>query len=63
MRVGKHRGAFMENLITPNRIDHATGNPVINRFGCIEIPVSDMKRAVDFHENTLKLKKTHEHPV
>lgn len=36
---------------------------MIRKFGCIEIPVSDMKKAVDFYENTLKLKKTYEHPV
>jgi predicted enzyme related to lactoylglutathione lyase len=36
---------------------------MIKKIGCVEIPVSDMKRAVDFYEITLKLKKTYEHPV
>jgi predicted enzyme related to lactoylglutathione lyase len=36
---------------------------MIKKIGCVEIPVSDMKRAVDFYEGTLKLKKTYEHPV
>jgi len=36
---------------------------MIKRFGCIEIPVSDMDRAVAFYEDVLGLKKTYEHPV
>jgi predicted enzyme related to lactoylglutathione lyase len=42
--------------------DLTTWKVMIRKFGCIEIPVSDMKRAVDFYEN-LGLKKTYEHPV
>jgi predicted enzyme related to lactoylglutathione lyase len=36
---------------------------MITKIGCIELPVSDMDRAVDFYEKTLKLKKTYAHPV
>ncbi len=36
---------------------------MIRRIGCIELPVSDMKRAVAFYQNTLGLKKTYEHSV
>lgn len=36
---------------------------MIKKIGCIEIPVSDMERAVAFYENVLQLKKTYEHPV
>ncbi len=36
---------------------------MIKRIGCVELPVSDMKRAVAFYQNTLGLKKTYEHPV
>ena len=36
---------------------------MIKRFGCVEIPVSDMDRAVAFYEDVLGLKKTYEHPV
>lgn len=36
---------------------------MISKFGCIEIPVSDMGRAVAFYENVLGLEKTYEHPV
>lgn len=36
---------------------------MIKRIGCIEIPVSDMGKAVAFYENVLGLKKTYEHPV
>lgn len=36
---------------------------MIKKVGCIEIPVSDMNRAVAFYENVLGLKKAYEHPV
>ncbi len=36
---------------------------MIKKIGCIEIPVSNMERAVAFYENVLQLKKTYEHPV
>ncbi|MGB9693652.1 MAG: VOC family protein, partial [Fervidobacterium sp.] len=36
---------------------------MIKRVGCIEVPVSDMGRAVAFYENVLGLKKVYEHPV
>jgi len=36
---------------------------MIKRISCIEIPVSDMERAVAFYENVLGLKKAYEHPV
>ena len=36
---------------------------VINKFNCIELPISDMKRSIDFYENILGLKKIYEHPV
>jgi len=36
---------------------------MIKRIGCIEIPVSNMKKAVAFYENVLGLKKAYEHPV
>ena len=36
---------------------------MIKKFGCIEIPVSDMEKAVAFYENVLGLKKTYEQPV
>jgi len=36
---------------------------MINKIGCIEIPVSDMGKAIDFYENILRLRKTYEHPV
>ena len=36
---------------------------LINKLNCIELPISDMKRSVDFYENILGLKKTYEHPV
>jgi len=36
---------------------------MIKRFGCVEIPVSDMDRAVAFYEGVLGLKKTYAHPV
>lgn len=36
---------------------------MIKKVGCIEIPVSDMRRAVGFYESVMGLKKTYEHPV
>lgn len=36
---------------------------MIKKIGCIEIPVSDMERAVSFYKNVLGLKKAYEHPV
>lgn len=36
---------------------------MIKRIGCIEIPVSNMEKSVDFYENVLGLKKTYEHPA
>lgn len=36
---------------------------MIVKIGCIEVPVSDMERAVGFYENVLGLKKNYEHPV
>ena len=36
---------------------------MIKGISCIEVPVSDMARSVDFYENVLDLKKTYEHPV
>ena len=36
---------------------------LIRMIGCIEIPVSNMERAVAFYENVLGLKKVYEHPV
>lgn len=36
---------------------------MIQKIGCIEIPVSNMKESVDFYEDALGLKKTYEHPV
>jgi len=36
---------------------------MIRKIGCLEIPVSNMERAVAFYENVLQLRKTYEHPV
>lgn len=36
---------------------------MIKKIGCVEIPVSNMGKAVNFYENVLGLKKTYEHPV
>jgi catechol 2,3-dioxygenase-like lactoylglutathione lyase family enzyme len=36
---------------------------MIQRIGCMEIPVSNMEESVDFYENVLGLKKTYEYPV
>lgn len=36
---------------------------MIKRVSCIEVPVSDMGRAVTFYEETLGLSKEYEHPV
>jgi catechol 2,3-dioxygenase-like lactoylglutathione lyase family enzyme len=36
---------------------------MIKKIGCLEISVSDVKKAVSFYENVLGLKKTYEHPV
>lgn len=36
---------------------------MIKKIGCIEIPVSDMRKAVAFYRSVLGLKKTYEHPV
>ena len=36
---------------------------MIKKVSCIEIPVSDMEKAVSFYENVMGLKKTYEHPV
>ena len=36
---------------------------MIKGVGCVEIPVSDMDRAVAFYEDVLGLKKTYVHPV
>ena len=36
---------------------------MIRKIGCLEIPVSNMERAVAFYENMLQLRKTYEHPV
>jgi len=36
---------------------------MIKRISCIEIPVSDIEKAVAFYENVLGLKKSYEHPV
>ncbi len=36
---------------------------MIKKIGCVEVPVSDMDKAVAFYENILGLKKTYEHPV
>ena len=36
---------------------------MIQKIGCIEIPVSNMEKSVDFYENVLGLEKTYEHPV
>lgn len=36
---------------------------MIQKFGCIEIPVSNMEESVGFYENVLGLNKTYEHPV
>ena len=36
---------------------------MIRKIGCLEIPVSNMERAVAFYENVLQLIKTYEHPV
>lgn len=36
---------------------------MIKKIGCIEVPVSDMGKAVSFYENVLGLEKTYEHPV
>jgi len=36
---------------------------MIKKIGCVEIPVSDMKRSVAFYEELLGLKKSYEHPV
>jgi predicted enzyme related to lactoylglutathione lyase len=38
-------------------------NMMIKKIGCIEIPVSNMEKAVAFYENVLGLRKTYEHPV
>ena len=36
---------------------------MIKKIGCVEIPVLDMGKAVNFYENVLGLKNTYEHPV
>jgi len=36
---------------------------MIRKIGCLEIPVSNMERAIAFYENVLQLRKTYEHPV
>lgn len=36
---------------------------IIGRIRCIEMPVSNMEKAVSFYEKMLKLKKTYDHPV
>ena len=36
---------------------------MIKKIGCVEVPVSDMDKAVAFYENILGLKKMYEHPV
>jgi predicted enzyme related to lactoylglutathione lyase len=36
---------------------------MIKGISCIEVPVSDMAKSVDFYENVLGFKKTYEHPV
>jgi len=36
---------------------------MIKRIGCVEIPVSDMEKAVAFYENLLGLRKAYGHPV
>ncbi len=36
---------------------------MIKKISTIEIPVSNMKRAVSFYENVLGLKKSYDHPV
>lgn len=36
---------------------------MIKKFSCIEIPVSNMEKAVAFYENVLGLEKSYEHPV
>ena len=36
---------------------------MIQKIGCIEIPVSNMEESVGFYENVLGLEKTYEHPV
>lgn len=35
----------------------------IKKIGCIQIPVSNIKKAVAFYERVLGLKKTYENPV
>lgn len=36
---------------------------LISKLNCVELPVSNMKKSVDFYESILGLKKTYEHPV
>lgn len=36
---------------------------MFRRVSCVELPVSDMEKAVEFYENVLGLGKTYEHPV
>jgi len=36
---------------------------MINKIGCVEIPVSNMEKSAAFYEKILGLKKTYEHPV
>jgi len=36
---------------------------MIKKISCIEIPVSDMRKAISFYENVLRLRKTYENPV
>ncbi len=36
---------------------------LISKLNCIELPISDMKKSIDFYENILGLKKTYEHPT
>jgi predicted enzyme related to lactoylglutathione lyase len=36
---------------------------MVKRISCVEIPVSDMERAIAFYENVLGLKKAYGHPV
>jgi len=36
---------------------------MIKKIGCVEVPVSDMDKAVAFYENIVGLKKMYEHPV
>lgn len=36
---------------------------MIKKIDCIEIPVSDMNKSIDFYENVLGLKMSYEHPL